>query len=67
MLLKRVFNVDRKEAILVNAFFSLCLFRDLKPENVLLNDDMHIQITDFGSAKIVEKANEGWPPLACAL
>jgi len=28
--------------------------RDLKPENILLGDEMHIQITDFGSAKIVE-------------
>lgn len=26
-------------------------FRDLKPENILLSEDMHIQITDFGTAK----------------
>lgn len=25
--------------------------RDLKPENILLSEDMHIQITDFGTAK----------------
>lgn len=31
------------------------IHRDLKPENVLLNDGMHIQITDFGSAKILDK------------
>ena len=31
----------------------VCLFdnRDLKPENILLSEDMHIQITDFGTAK----------------
>uniref|UniRef100_A0A8C1HID8 3-phosphoinositide-dependent protein kinase 1 n=1 Tax=Cyprinus carpio carpio TaxID=630221 RepID=A0A8C1HID8_CYPCA len=27
------------------------IHRDLKPENILLSEDMHIQITDFGTAK----------------
>lgn len=30
----------------------------MKPENILLNDEMHIQITDFGSAKILKKESE---------
>jgi 3-phosphoinositide dependent protein kinase-1 len=29
------------------------IHRDLKPENILLGADMHIQITDFGTAKIL--------------
>ena len=31
------------------------IHRDLKPENVLLTDTMHIKITDFGTAKILEE------------
>ena len=29
--------------------------RDLKPENILLSENMHIQITDFGTAKILSE------------
>lgn len=28
--------------------------RDLKPENVLIGEDMHIKLTDFGTAKILD-------------
>lgn len=33
-------------------------YRDMKPENILLNDEMHIQITDFGSAKILKNESD---------
>lgn len=32
--------------------------RDIKPENILLDDHYRIQITDFGTARLIEKENE---------
>ena len=34
------------------------LHRDVKPENILLGADMHILVTDFGTAKILEPEPE---------
>ena len=41
------------------------IHRDLKPENILFNDDMNIQITDFGTAKDLNEAGKEvdiWTP-----
>lgn len=38
------------------------IHRDLKPENILLDENMKIQITDFGTAKLLEKSPNGQYP-----
>ncbi|RCK62991.1 Serine/threonine-protein kinase PKH2 [Candida viswanathii] len=34
------------------------IHRDLKPENILIDDHMRIRITDFGTARLLEKKND---------
>lgn len=34
------------------------IHRDIKPENILLDDQLRIQITDFGTARLLEKKDD---------
>lgn len=42
-------------------FMTLTLPRDLKPENLLLDDAFRIKITDFGTGKILDSGGRSLP------
>jgi len=45
---------EHKLTLLTDASFS-----DLKPENLLLDDDYRIKIADFGTGKVLESGSKG--------
>ncbi|MCL4122502.1 UNVERIFIED_CONTAM: hypothetical protein GTU68_021982, partial [Idotea baltica] len=66
--IKNVGNFDRKSSSFYSAEIVKALehlhdlnivHRDLKPENIILDENMHIKITDFGSAKILTNGEIG--------
>ena len=40
---------------------TIMLYRDLKPENLLLDDAFRIKITDFGTGKILDSGGRSLP------
>ena len=49
-------------AVLHHLFCERILYRDLKPENLLLDVDGHVRLVDFGTAKLNQAADATAPP-----
>lgn len=41
------------------------MHRDLKPSNILLNEDLHIKLTDFGLSRTIKKKHEKYKMSGC--
>lgn len=41
------------------------MHRDLKPSNILLNEDLHIKLTDFGLSRTIKKKHEKYIMSGC--
>lgn len=41
------------------------MHRDLKPSNILLNEDLHIKLTDFGLSRTIKKKHEIYKMSGC--
>lgn len=41
------------------------MHRDLKPSNILLNEDLHIKLTDFGLSRTINKKHEKYKMSGC--
>lgn len=46
---------------------TIMLYRDLKPENLLLDDAFRIKITDFGTGKILDSGGRSLPEAIAGL
>ena len=49
-------------AALKHVHGQMMMYRDLKPENLLLDSEGHVRITDFGTAKQSDSKKAGVPP-----
>lgn len=55
MLWNIYINCTHEKQFVFNFFVdSGIVHRDLKPENILMSKEMHVKLTDFGTAKLLE-------------
>ena len=61
---KWIYELTQAVYFLHHCYYPI-MHRDLKPSNILLNEDIHIKLTDFGLSRTIKKKHEKYKMSGC--